>query len=67
VEQAQAGIPVPPGDPASLAEAVLQLADNPAEAVRMGSRGRQYVEQHFDRSILARQLARLLINLVEKS
>ncbi len=60
VEQAQAGIPVPPGDPASLAAAVLQLAEDPAEAGLMGRRGRQYVEQHFDRSILAQQLARLL-------
>lgn len=67
IEQAQAGLPVPPGDPESLAAAVLHLADNPAEARLMGRRGREYVEQHFDRAALAAQLARLFQNLVESS
>jgi hypothetical protein len=58
---------VPPGNPDALAAAVLQLADDPAEAFLMGRRGREYVEQHFDRANLATQLARLFQNLVERS
>jgi hypothetical protein len=33
----------------------------------MGRRGREYVEQHFDRAVLAAQLARLFQNLAERS
>ncbi len=65
IEQAQAGLPVTPGKPESLAAAVLQLADNPEEARLMGLRGREYVEQHFDRAVLAARLSRLFQNLVE--
>jgi glycosyltransferase involved in cell wall biosynthesis len=67
IEQAQAGLPVTPGDAEALAAAVLQLADNPLEAREMGRRGRAYVEQHFDRAILAAQLAGLFQKMVERA
>jgi glycosyltransferase involved in cell wall biosynthesis len=66
VDQANAGIPVPPGDPKALAEAVLRLAQNPTEGRLMGCRGRQYIEQHFDRAVLAKQLASLFEDLVNR-
>ncbi len=66
IEQAHAGIPVTPGDPESLASAVIRLADDPSEASRMGLRGRAYVEQHFDRAVLAAQLAGLFQRLVAR-
>lgn len=64
VEQAQAGLFVPPGDPRALARAVGELADHPETAKRMGQNGRSYLEMHFDREKLAEELASLLQQLV---
>jgi glycosyltransferase involved in cell wall biosynthesis len=64
IETAGAGIPVPPGDPAALAEAIRKLATNPALGKVMGQGGRQAVERDFDRSRLAEQLESILLNLV---
>jgi len=66
VEAASAGIPVPPGDPAAMAAAVLELAQHPEKGQEMGRRARQYVETHFDRARLADQLADLLVALAAK-
>jgi len=65
VEQAQAGIPVQPGNAPALAEAILTLADQPAVGRVMGLNGRSYVETHFDRVVLADKLARLLQELLQ--
>ncbi len=62
VEQAEAGIFCQPGDPAKLADAVRELAADPAHARQMGANGRGYIEDHFDRVKLADQL----VNLLEK-
>lgn len=64
VEAAQAGIPVPPGNAAELARALETLADDLLEGKKMGSRGRHYVETHFDRAVLAQQLACVMKELV---
>lgn len=66
VEEANAGIAVPPGDPDALAEAVLQLADHPDLARQMGLRGREYIIQHFDRAVLARQLSGIFQKMVNR-
>ncbi len=47
VRHEENGLLVPPADPAALAQAILQLADNPDEAFRMGQRGRRRVEEEF--------------------
>jgi glycosyltransferase involved in cell wall biosynthesis len=60
IESSGAGIFVPPGDPAALAEAISCLADDPARAKAMGRRGRQQVETNFDRLTLAAQLEQLM-------
>ncbi len=60
VEAADAGIAVPPGDPAALADAVRQLANDPARARQMGLSGRQHIEKNFDREKLAQKLVLLL-------
>ena len=60
VEQAKAGIFCPPGNPARLAEAVRELAADPVRARQMGANGRRYIEEHFDRAELARQLVQLI-------
>lgn len=56
VEAAGAGVFVPPGDPAALAAAIRQLAADPQQARTMGRAGRAYLQAHFSRGALARQL-----------
>ncbi len=56
IEEERAGIAVPPGDAAALAEAVQRLAGDRAEAREMGRRGRRAVEQRFDRRRQAESL-----------
>jgi glycosyltransferase involved in cell wall biosynthesis len=63
VEAAGAGIAVTPGDPAALAAATRRLAANPEQARAMGTAGRQYIQQHFDRQVLAEKLALLLVEM----
>lgn len=64
IENAGAGIPVPPGDPDALAAAILRLADNPKVAHRMGEQARLYMETHFDRASLASKFMDLMVGLV---
>lgn len=64
VEEAEAGICVPPGDPAGMAAAVRRLAEDPGLAQSMGARGRVYVKAHYDRSQLALQMEGVMLGLV---
>ena len=41
------GLLVPPGDPESLAKAIIEITQHPKEAVKMGERGRERVERYF--------------------
>jgi glycosyltransferase involved in cell wall biosynthesis len=63
IEAAGAGLVIPPGDPAALAKGIIYLADHEEESREMGSRGREYVKQHFDRQIQAEIFATLIENL----
>jgi glycosyltransferase involved in cell wall biosynthesis len=60
VEQAGAGIPVPPGDAPALARAIRSLAADPQKARQMGLAGRHCVESRFDRPLLASKLAEIM-------
>ncbi len=60
IEECGAGIAVPPGDPAALADAVLRLAADPQQARAMGAAGRRAVEQSYSRSLMAEKLAMLV-------
>jgi len=60
VEFARCGIVVPPEDPAALQAAVERLARDPALARELGENGRRYVEQHFDRDVIAKRFVELL-------
>jgi glycosyltransferase involved in cell wall biosynthesis len=55
---------VGPGDPKALAAAIAALAEDPDRRARMGSNGRRYVTQHFDRSKLAARYRSLMRRLV---
>lgn len=48
IEGAQAGLIVPPENPTALAEAVVQLADNPELSRHLGQKAREYAEQHLN-------------------
>jgi lipopolysaccharide/colanic/teichoic acid biosynthesis glycosyltransferase len=60
VETARAGVFVPPGDDAGLADAVLRLNEDRGRAARMGRSGRAYVVAHFDRRQQADDFVALL-------
>lgn len=61
VEDAKAGITVPPANPGQLADAMLKMAGMPAaERIQMGQNGRSYVENHHDFRGLAKRLAAIL-------
>ena len=66
IDEASAGIPVPPGDPEAIAAAIHQLYLHPELGRAMGLRARLYVETHFDRAQLADRLAELMLELTAK-
>jgi len=64
VEDARAGVFVPPEDPVALAETILKLKSDPSLCREMGSKGRSFVEASFSRKALAEQYLALLDELV---
>ncbi len=62
VEEAGAGITVPPENPEALAKAVLELYHmKPADREQMGLNGRKYVEENHDFRKLAARLEEVLM------
>ncbi len=59
-EAAGCGIFAQPGEASALAQAVAQLAQDPAAAREMGMKGRRYLEAHFSREKTAEELLQLL-------
>jgi len=51
---------VPPEQPTALAEAIRELGADPDRRKRQAVEGREYVEQHYDRRMLARRYLALL-------
>jgi glycosyltransferase involved in cell wall biosynthesis len=60
VEEAGAGIAVPPGDSHALAKAVQDLAANRERSSRIGEAGRRCIEEKFNRNVMAEKLVLLL-------
>jgi glycosyltransferase involved in cell wall biosynthesis len=65
-ERAGAAIYVEPGDSQALAQAVLQLREQPELAQQLGQRGRAYVKAHFDRDQLVATVEEHLLALLEQ-
>jgi glycosyltransferase involved in cell wall biosynthesis len=66
VMEAAAGPTVPPGNEQALAEAILHLAQTPAdELARMGMSARDYVERLHSYSSLSERFAKMLNNLIQ--
>jgi glycosyltransferase involved in cell wall biosynthesis len=55
---------VPPEDPAALADAVRELANDPARRTAMGIAGRTYVAANYDRNVLAQRYRAILKDVV---
>ena len=60
LHEADCGLAFEPGNGAELAAAAVRLADDPAEARRLGANGRRYVLERFDRRRLARDYLEIL-------
>ncbi len=65
VEQAQAGVPVPPGNAQALAATIRKLYFEPNLRRAMGTNGRRFVEKHFDRAIHAQKVVQIMENLAD--
>jgi colanic acid biosynthesis glycosyl transferase WcaI len=63
VEQANAGIVVPPGRPELLARAIRRAHHGELDLAAMGERGREYVAAEADRSVAVERYRRLLREL----
>jgi len=59
--RSRAGVVVPPAQPADLADAICRLRAMPlTERQELGDRGRRFVEEHYDRRVLADRYLELL-------
>ena len=65
VQEANAGVCVPPEDPEALAEAIRTLYQDPEGAAEMGRRGRAHVEAHYTSVSVARQYEALFTKLLQ--
>ncbi len=65
-QQAGAALYVEPESASALAQAVLQLRDQPELARQLGQRGREFVTSHFDRNQLVASLEQRLLSLMEQ-
>ncbi len=64
METANGGLYVPPEDSTALAGAINQLAKLPDRGRSLGANGRRFTEEHYSRQAQARQLERLLLQVV---
>jgi glycosyltransferase involved in cell wall biosynthesis len=60
VEEANAGISIPPGDPKALATAMTDLASNRKKCRVLGENGRKIIENKYSREQLADKFTALL-------
>jgi putative colanic acid biosynthesis glycosyltransferase WcaI len=64
VDAADAGVTVPPGDGARLAEAIERLRRAPARRRRLGENGRRYIERHLTRERVTERYEQALLRAV---
>ncbi|MBM4255373.1 MAG: glycosyltransferase [Deltaproteobacteria bacterium] len=65
IDAAHGGVFVPPGNAAALAEAVLSLSRNRAQARAMGTSARTYVVEHFNRQRQAEHFVNLMQDVAQ--
>ena len=64
LEHSGAGIYAEPENVEAIKDAILHIYNNPDEAHKMGQKGRAYVEQNFNRDVLANQYLATLTEIV---
>lgn len=64
VTQSGGGVSFEPENAQALAQLLAELADDPERVRAMGVRGREFVVEHFDRTVLAGRFARALEQVV---
>jgi len=64
VREAECGVVVPPEQPLAIRDAVQRLHSDALLREQMGTRGRQFVTQHYDRTILLGEMVRDIESLV---
>jgi starch synthase len=67
VAHGSTGLLVPPRRPQQLAEAILQMANDPDSGRAMGQRGRAIVEKKFHPALLTRQVTQIYERVVGSS
>jgi len=63
VEAAGCGLFSEPGNAIALSDAIRTLAGDPVQSRKMGSRGRQYLEENFSREEMAEKLVQVLVDV----
>ena len=66
IEAADGGIPVPPGNPQAMADAVRTMFSNRVRSAQMGRSAREYVIKFFDRNQQAHQFGELVDQIGKK-
>jgi len=66
LQEAEAGLCIEPENPADLANAVLQLADDPQLCQSLGANGRRYILRNFTRRRAASHYLQVLDRLLER-
>ncbi len=67
VENAGAGVFVPPGNAAALADAIRTLSEEPERRKAMGQNGRKYVEKYYSRAQIAEKFMGLVKEMVSEN
>ena len=65
VSEAESGIVVEPEDAGELAAAISYLHQHEDEAQRLGVQGRKYVQEYFDREVMAQRLLSLFMEILD--
>ena len=66
IENDHTGVLVPPGDPESLAAAIIALLRDPARRQRLGEAGRQRSETGFSSQRMGQQMVELYAEVVKR-
>jgi glycosyltransferase involved in cell wall biosynthesis len=61
VEKARAGICIEPENPQAMADAIVQLYNDPSYRKTLGENGRRYVIEHYNRRSIAEEFERLIL------
>ena len=64
VESAACGIFCEPGNPRAIANAVLDMYNNRSQLAEIGEHGKMYLEQNFDRALIAKDFTDMIEKMV---